>query len=759
MTLMRVRLLVAGFAGIAVIACVVFLIRRSPGGATQPAASYVDPALCAGCHADIWETYRRTGMARSFYRPSADNTKPATFYHQASRSYFTISERGGRFYQRRYQIGFDGKETNNVEKQIDYVVGSGNHVRAYLHRTTRGALIELPLAWYAENGGEPGMNPGYDRPDHPGFTRTITNECMFCHNGIPESMWRGKAAAGDAVFPEPVPQGIDCQRCHGPGSRHVDLASNGAKPEQIRGAIVNPARLSPERRLELCMQCHLETTSSRLPNAIVRYERTPFSYKPGEPLGDYMLQFDHAPGTGHDDKFEIAGAAYRLCRSACFQKSKGTLECTTCHDPHDIPRGEKAVQHYTAVCRQCHEAAVKELTAAGKHPSSPDCIGCHMPKRRTEDVVHAVMTDHYIQRKKPERDLLAPAPEKRETAENGYRGEVVLYYPRELANQRDRDLYWAVAQVSQQSNLAQGIPALAAAIEKYRPEQAEYYLHLADAWSNNGQLDKAIPIYKEAARRQPDSLIALRKWGFALRSSGQPGPAIEVLKRALAVAPSDAAAWHELGLAYAAQHSTSDAIAAFQKAADLDEDMAEPENSLGAAWLESGDLARAEPPLREAIRRQPEYAEAHSNLANVLSATGRFEEARYHFEAAIRLKPDYGAARYNYALALARVKRFGEAQLQVEAELKSNPNAAEAHDLLGNLLAAQGKIAPAIGEFQEAVKIRPEFGRAQLDLGSLLAESGDARGALPHLEKAGASPEPAISTEARQILEQLGGKR
>jgi predicted CXXCH cytochrome family protein len=509
----------------------------------------------------------------------------------------------------------------------------------------------------------------------------------------------------------------------------------------------------------VCMQCHLETTSSALPNAIVRYERAPFSYEPGEPLGDYMLQFDHAPGTGHDDKFEIAGAAYRLRRSACFQKSEGALECTTCHNPHDIPRGEEAVQHYTAVCRQCHDAAVKELTAAGKHPSSPDCIGCHMPKRRTEDVVHAVMTDHYIQRKKPERDLLAPAPEKRETAENGYRGEVVLYYPRELAKQRDRELYWAVAQVSQQSNLAQGIPALAAAIEKYRPEQAEYYLHLADAWSNNGQLDKAIPVYEEAARRQPDSLVALRKWGLALRSSGQSGRAIEVLKRALAVAPSDAAAWHELGLAYAAQRSTSDAIAAFQKAADLDEDMAEPENSLGAAWYESGDLARAEPPLREAIRRQPEYAEAHSNLANVLSATGRFEEARYHFEAAIRLKPDYGAARYNYALALARVKRFGEAQLQVEAELKSNPDAAEAHDLLGNLLAAQGKIALAAGEFQEAVKIRPELGRAQLDLGSLLAESGDVIGALPHLQKAVASPEPAISTEARQILEQLGARR
>ncbi len=45
--------------------------------------------VCAGCHRDVWETYRRTGMARSFYRPSAENmvedfNARNTFYHQPS---------------------------------------------------------------------------------------------------------------------------------------------------------------------------------------------------------------------------------------------------------------------------------------------------------------------------------------------------------------------------------------------------------------------------------------------------------------------------------------------------------------------------------------------------------------------------------------------------------------------------------------------------------------------------------------------------
>src|SRR6185295_3884427 len=143
----------------------------------------------------------------------------------------------------------------------------------------------------------------------------------------------------------------------------------------------------------------------------------------GEPLADFALHFDEAPGKGHDDKFEIVNSAYRLRRSACFQRSEGRLLCTTCHNPHDIPRGEAAARHYNGVCRQCHSQV------SAQHPRSDDCVSCHMPKRRTDDVVHAVMTDHYIQRRKPARDLLAPIVERHDTDATAYRGEVVLYYP------------------------------------------------------------------------------------------------------------------------------------------------------------------------------------------------------------------------------------------------------------------------------------------------------------------------------------------
>jgi len=118
-------------------------------------------AQCATCHSKIAASFAKTGMARSFSKPAP--IEPVRFYHQPSETWYAIEQRDGSYYQRRWRIGFDGKDAEVQESRIDYVMGSGNHVRTYLHRTDRGALIELPLAWYSENGGQWAMNPGHDR--------------------------------------------------------------------------------------------------------------------------------------------------------------------------------------------------------------------------------------------------------------------------------------------------------------------------------------------------------------------------------------------------------------------------------------------------------------------------------------------------------------------------------------------------------------------------------------------------------------------
>ena len=717
--------------------------------------------VCAGCHRDVWETYRRTGMGRSFYRPSPENMiedfrDKNTFYHQASDSYFTMLRRGGEHYQRRHQIDSSGKQVNVMEKRIDYIMGSGNHARAYLHRTSANTLIQLPLGWYAEKGGYWGMNPGYDRPDHDGFRRPITYDCMFCHNAYPPIPAGHEQPFAQSVYQGPLPEGIDCQRCHGPGSRHVQLAGTaGAKRQDIRSAIVNPSRLSAERQMEICMSCHLESTSFPLPNAILRYERGPFTYRPGEPLEAYILNFDHAPGTGREEKFEIVNAAYRLRRSACFLKSNGKMLCTTCHNPHDAPRGETAERHYAAACRQCHGPALDQQVAAGKHTRANGCAACHMPKRRTEDVIHVAVTDHFIQRQKPAGDLLAERAEKQETGASAYRGPVVLYYPEKLPHTPENELYLAVAQVKQGSNLKEGIAQLTKAIEKYSPQRAEFYLELADALQSNGQLAKALPMYREAVRRNSKFTVGLQKLGTALRRSGQYPEAAEVLERAASIAPGDALTWHELGLVYRALGRSKDAVTAIGKALERDPDLPEAHNNRGILWYAGDDQVRAESAFREAIRIRPDYADAHGNLANLLSGAGNSGEAREHFEIALRLRPADAATRYNYAMLLGRTNRYDEAQRELEAGLRADPDFADAHQLLGDLLMAKGQARDAVQRYREAIRITPESARAHLGLGSALAAVGDSKAAVPHLQKAASSSDAATRERATGILRQL----
>ena len=217
-------------------------------------------------------------MGRSFARASPGNTPlpERPYYHAPSESYFTLLSRGTELFQQRYQLDPAGRQINLMEKSIDYVMGSGNHARTYLHRTPANTLIERPLGWYAEKGGYGAMNPGYDRPDHEGFRRPVTYDCMFCHNAYPKVPTRSQKPGEDSVYVGALPEGLDCERCHGSGARHVELAGKpGSSPHLVRQAIVNPARLSTERQMDLCMACHLETTSFPLPNAIIRYDRHP----------------------------------------------------------------------------------------------------------------------------------------------------------------------------------------------------------------------------------------------------------------------------------------------------------------------------------------------------------------------------------------------------------------------------------------------------------------------------------------------------
>jgi predicted CXXCH cytochrome family protein len=743
-----------GIAALAIVALICaaaafFLLRSkpSPSASTHaPQSAYVDGAECASCHQEIAATYAKTGMGRSFFKPTLTNvvenyTHANTLDHKPSGLHYTMLQRNGEFFQRRSQLGFDGKETGVMEERVDYVIGSGNHSRTYLHRAADGQLIELPVSWYTGAGGSWAMSPGYDRKSQSDFSRAITPECMFCHNGYPSGDVGLEPDIDRSIFPAKLPEGIDCQRCHGPGRAHVEAARSGhATPELLRSTIVNPASLSRERQLEVCMQCHLEPTHHD-PNEERLFNREIFSYRSGEPLSDYKLYFDRAD-LPNDDTFEIAHAAYRLRKSACFRNSQMT--CLTCHDPHDIPRGQEAIAHYTEVCLNCHRQVAHTVAL----PAASNCLTCHMAKRRTDDAVHVVMTDHYIRRYEPKRNLLAPIAET--TTQETSLTKVALYYPAQPPQTPAAEIAIAEAQVNDD-----GIARLQALLQRYQPDAPEPYLALARAYERKGDNAEVAHWSQQALAQRKDFRPAIAELVPALFAIHQDAQAIQVLEQAVERYPTDDLLLSDLGNAYLREGETTQAAAMLERAVQANPDRPESHNLLGVIAMQQGDATAAEREFREALRCRAGFAEAGDHLGSLLTDKQRYPEAAFYFEKAISADAENAAAHHHLGRLLVLMDQIPKAIAELREAARLAPEDFQTHADLADLFAATGHTTEALAEYARVLQLKPGQPEAHLGMGMALLSQHKAAEARPHLEAAAHSSDDKAAQAAIRLLNQI----
>ncbi len=485
------------------------------------APALASPESCRPCHGGIVEAFEQTGMGRSIQNPPAPPA--ASFYHRLSNRHYTVA--AGRI--RRHQLDAQGRQIQIVEKSIDLAIGSGNHAVTFLHRAPSGSLIELPLSWYAERNGY-AMSPGFDRPDHPDMRRQVSGACLFCHAAYPDS-------------PAAAPRSIDCARCHGDVRAHLQKSE--------RGTILNPARLDNARQLDICLQCHLQTESSGIPDAFRQPGRAVFSFQPGEPLAKYKMVFDRADPPG--PRFEVNHAGYRLLQSVCFQKSAGAMTCTTCHDPHSA--------QVRNACAGCHK------TEHARRPEA-DCAGCHMPKRRPSDAIHVTVTDHWIQRKpqfqNPEKENHTP-----------YTGKVVPFYtPAD-------ELTLAIANIGP---LTPEVPELYRRHLRRDPKDVATMAALGNALFRLGRRDEAVPVLEKALTLEPAHPGALNTLAVARASNGEYDAALTLLDRARRAHPDHSLTWFNLGVTYAAKGDRAAAGSALREAIRLQPDFSEARARLAA---------------------------------------------------------------------------------------------------------------------------------------------------------------------------------
>ena len=189
-----------------------------------------------------------------------------------------------------------------------------------------------------------------------------------------------------------------------------------------------------------------------------------------------------------------------------------------------------------------------------------------MPRRRGEFAVHIVLTDHYIQREKPARDLLAPLEPQPASSKN--KTVLAPYYPEKLRDRSDDQLYMAIAESENAANL-QGATALERA-QSVRSPRRDFYAALGDAYAKSGSYAQAVTWFEEARKRKPEDRIILGKMVQALLQTGELQRAQQMLESVAGKPPADAGVLSNLGNVYARQGQLQKAESTLQQAIQLD---------------------------------------------------------------------------------------------------------------------------------------------------------------------------------------------
>lgn len=585
---------------------------------TGAAAGYVADRECRTCHVSLWDSYQDVAMARSFRKATAANApevREAKFFHQTSGQRFELEAVGEKIVFRRQAVGPRGESLPAFETEVSWILGSGNHSRTYLYQTPAGELYQLPLAWYGQTQRW-GMAPGYDRPDHDGVIRRVRRECMFCHNAYPEVPAGSDAYGEPPLFPTELPEGLGCQRCHGPGAAHLEAAyAESTTMAEVRAAIVNPGKLAAERRDDVCFGCHMQP-SVALPG-VRRFERHDYSFRPGEPLSSYLVQVDvEEEGRSRAERFEINHHPYRLRQSRCFEASGTRLSCLTCHDPHrKVPAAERAA-HYRAACLGCHAPEGTSfrhpaVAAPGLDPAgSSDCVSCHMPQHRPQDVVQVVMTDHLIRRQPGGPELLAPR-----TESDPVLIDVRLTDGPAAPAGRLGELYRALT-VARSSRQKEAVDRLDQLLTDERLDSPVPYLDLAESLLLGRRFERAGTVLEALLPRFPE-LPQLQAWlGLVKLQAGQPLAARQLLERAIAPRGNPSAP-------------------SFQPEARF---------NLGLVLLAQDEPALARTHLEAAVAERPNQAAAWYYLFVANRALGRSAEARAALERCLAIDPNHPRA-------------------------------------------------------------------------------------------------------------------
>ena len=216
-----------------------------------------------------------------------------------------------------------------------------------------------------------------------------TSNCQNCHGSqiITET-------SGQAFKSRFATLAINCESCHGPGKRHIELMRSGKATDDI--GMTALATVSKDQSLNVCFQCHAQKSMLKE------------GFLPGDDLESfYSLKLPILGSAPYLPDGKVASFAYQQNHlfSDCYVN--GSMTCVDCHDPHnqgyrDIFGKALRGKFDNGQCTDCHASKANEPELHSKHKPGSDgnlCTSCHMPflqHRGLGEQLRFARSDHTI---------------------------------------------------------------------------------------------------------------------------------------------------------------------------------------------------------------------------------------------------------------------------------------------------------------------------------------------------------------------------
>lgn len=649
------------------------------GGIQLPySASLVGSDVCVGCHDDQAERHDSHRMALTG-KPVSAESQHLWFADEALArptdwSTTAASNRAPRYQKTDYGVFLVHPDDDSRRIEAEAVFGSGAHGFTPIGIEDGRTVVELSLSFLAHREAW-ALTPGQEMGPDPLGRRLSAEDgdhCLSCH--MTSVAWRG-----DTLDWERSVSGVQCERCHGPGSAHLEAVTTG----QDQSHIFDPGDLSAKEQVEFCGQCHRQSLDLD-PNEIIN---------------------EHPSNSRH------AGAGLML--SACYRQSppETAITCTDCHNPHEnIAAGATS---FNNSCLRCHSALTVHADPA--LDATTDCVDCHM--RQVASLGDIIFTNHWIR-----------VPEQPRTLPDGVRQEYMSHmdsvYRRALL---DRNL-GPLAQADLLTRVAQAANALGnrkLAMARYEEALSlgpryETRIGIADEYARMGQEADAAAILEGAADLEPRLRIAYQKLARSYMDRGDPGRAEQAIRRWSENVPGD---WLP-GVTLMTLGRFAAAEAEFKRILHDDPATAPAYLHLGNVQMFRGQIREAIEYYRQALEIAPDYLEAQVELGQSLAQIGNENEAIGQLRRALEIQPRSAPGHTELGLVFAKQGDFDRASYHLLEALAIDPGIGKAHGGLGTVRESQGRESDAIHHYREAMELGPTRAIAAR-LAWMLAASSD----------------------------------